>query len=206
MVLAQSAAMAQYRIKSLVSNQAGKAPHLDKNLVNAWGLAFSQDGPILVSDEGTGVSTLYDGQGVPQSLVVTVPWGAASLSAPGFPTGVVFNSSSNFVVSANGKSGAAVFVFSTADGTISGWNPSVNHNNAILARDGSESVYQYTGLAISSDGSKIYAPNVQYNLVDTYDGTFTQQQSFTDATIPVPFVPFGIRDIKGQLYVTYANR
>jgi uncharacterized protein (TIGR03118 family) len=206
LVLGQNTALAQYKIRNLVSNQASKAPRLDKNLVNAWGLAFSQDGPIWVSDEGKGVSTRYDGHGVPQSLVVTVPWGAASLSAPGFPTGIVFNSSANFVVSANGKSGAAVFVFSTGDGTISGWNPSVDHNNAILARDGSESVYQYTGLAISADGSKIYAPNVPYNLVDTYDGMFTQQQSFTDGTIPAPFVPFGIRDIKGQLYVTYANR
>jgi uncharacterized protein (TIGR03118 family) len=206
LVLGQSAALAQYKIKNLVSNQARKAPHQDRNLVNAWGLAFSQDGPIWVSDEGKGVSTLYDGHGVPQSLVVTVPWGAASLAAPGFPTGIVRNSSANFVVSANGKSGAAVFVFSTADGTISGWNPSVDQNNAILVRDGSESVYQYTGLAISSDGSKLYAPNAQYNLVDTYDGTFTQQQSFTDVTIPTPFVPFGIRDIKGHLYVTYANR
>src|SRR3981081_3795840 len=147
LVFAHSTAMAQYRIKSLVSNQAGKAAHQDKNLVNSWGLAFSQDGPIWVSDEGIGVSTLYDGHGVPQSLVVTVPWGAASLSAPGFPAGIVFHSSANFVVSANGKSGHAVFVFSTADGTISGWNPSVDHTNAILARDGSESVYQYTGLA-----------------------------------------------------------
>src|SRR3981081_27999 len=104
-VLAQSAAMAQYRIKSLVSNQAGKAAHQDKNLVNSWGLAFSQDGPIWVSDEGIGVSTLYDGHGVPQSLVVTVPWGAASLSAPGFPAGIVFNSSANFASSAHGQDG-----------------------------------------------------------------------------------------------------
>ena len=74
LVLGQSTALAQYKIKNLVSNQARKAPHQDKNLVNAWGLAFSQDGPIWVSDEGKGVSTLYDGHGVPQSLVVTVPW------------------------------------------------------------------------------------------------------------------------------------
>jgi uncharacterized protein (TIGR03118 family) len=204
LVLAQSTAMAQYRIKNLVSNQAGKALHRDKNLVNGWGLAFSKDGPIWVSDEGKGVATLYNGQGVPQSLVVTIPWGAASLSAPGFPTGIVFNPSANFVISENGKSGAALFVFSTADGTISGWNPSVDLRNAVLVRDGSEAVYRYPGLAISADGSRIYAPNTQYNLVDMYDGTFTQQQSFTDSTIPVPFVPYGIRDINGQLYVTYA--
>jgi uncharacterized protein (TIGR03118 family) len=205
LALAQIPARAQYRIKSLVSNQAGKAAHQDKHLVNAWGLAFSKNGPIWVSDEGKGVSTLYDGHGLPQSLVVTVPWGAASLSPPGFPTGIVFNNSANFVVSANGKAGAALFVFSTGDGTISGWNPSVDRNNAILVRDGSESVYQYTGLAIAADGSRIYGPNPQYNVVDVYDGTFTQLQSFTDATIPKPFVPFGIRDIKGQLYVTYAQ-
>src|ERR1700737_2885449 len=98
LVLGQSTASGQYKIKNLVSNQAGKAPHQDQNLVNAWGLAFSQDGPIWVSDEGKGVSTLYDGHGVPQSLVVTIPWGAASLGPPGFPTGIVFNSSAHFVV------------------------------------------------------------------------------------------------------------
>jgi hypothetical protein len=54
-------------------------------------------------------------------------------------------------------------------------------------------------LAIAADASTIYAPNIQYNLVDTYDAKSIQQQSFTDSTIPVPFVPYGIRDIHGQL-------
>src|ERR1700730_1391082 len=205
LISAHCSAMAQYKVERLVSNQIGTAPHQDTNLVNAWGLAFSADGPIWVSDEGKGVSTLYNGHGAPQSLVVTVPWGAASLSAPGFPTGIVFNPSGNFVVSSSAKSGASQFVFATGDGTISGWSSSVDPNNAILVRDGSESIYQYTGLAISTDGSRIYAPNGQYNVVDVYDGTFTQLQSFTDATIPAPFVPFGIRDVEGQLYVTYAQ-
>src|SRR5690349_3817222 len=62
-----------YRTQALVSDQAGTAPHIDANLINAWGLSYSPTGPFWVADEATAVSTLYNGSGVPQSLIVTIP-------------------------------------------------------------------------------------------------------------------------------------
>src|SRR5437763_13263865 len=62
-----------YRQTNLVSNLAGKAPTTDPNLVNPWGISYSPSGPFWVSDNGTGLSTLYDGQGNIVPLVVTVP-------------------------------------------------------------------------------------------------------------------------------------
>lgn len=78
---------AQYKVAHLVSNQAGQASHQDTQLVNAWGMAYSPTGPFWVSDNGTGVSTLYTGTGIKQSLVVTIP--SASGVGLGSPTGQV---------------------------------------------------------------------------------------------------------------------
>src|SRR5215469_15718504 len=78
---ARSAEAAGYRQFNLTSNVPGGAQHQDANLVNAWGMAFFPGSPFWVSDQGTGLSTLYDGHGVPQSLVVTIP------AAPEQPTG-----------------------------------------------------------------------------------------------------------------------
>ncbi len=47
--------------------------HVDPNLVNAWGLVFNPQGFVWVANAGTSTSTLYDGNGVPQSLVVAIP-------------------------------------------------------------------------------------------------------------------------------------
>src|SRR5579872_2190342 len=73
MGLLPSSASAQYAITNLVSNQAGKAKHQDKVLVNAWGMSFFPGGPFWISDNGTGVSTFYDGKGVKVGQVTVPP-------------------------------------------------------------------------------------------------------------------------------------
>ena len=103
LVLFQITAFAQYKVTTLTSNRPG-APWTDPHLINAWGLTLFPTGPFWVSDNGTGFSTLYNGQGVPQSLVVTIP--SATGTGMGSPTGIVANGSpTNFVVSKNGVSG-----------------------------------------------------------------------------------------------------
>src|SRR5436190_15624168 len=107
-VLAAPAA-GQYLRRDLVSDQPGIAPNTDPNLINAWGVAFNPGGFVWVANNGTGTSSLYDGNGVPNSLVVNVP--TSTESAGGNPTGIVFNGGSSFVVSNNGHSGPAAFVW-----------------------------------------------------------------------------------------------
>jgi len=196
-----SAALAQYSLTNLDSNQVGAARHIDPLIVNAWGLARSAHGPFWLSDQGSGWSTLYDGQGVKQGLEVLVP--SETGAGPGSPTGIVFNGSSDFQV----QGWTAFFLFATLDGTISGWAPQSNPNDALIAVDNAASGAVYTGLAITSkpSGNFLYAADIANNKVDVYDGNFNHVTSFTDSTLPAGFAPFGIQDIGGQVYVTFAS-
>ena len=75
---------------NLVSDGFVAADHTDANLKNPWGVAFGPGGALWVSDNNSGLSTLYDGTGAPQSLVVTVPGGGGgTVAAP--PDGKVIN-------------------------------------------------------------------------------------------------------------------
>src|SRR5205823_8716939 len=70
-----------YSWTNLQSDIAGVAAHVDPNLVNPWGVAVSPSGIIWVSDNGTGVSTLYHQDGTALSLVVTIPTSARNKDA-----------------------------------------------------------------------------------------------------------------------------
>jgi uncharacterized protein (TIGR03118 family) len=200
-MLVSNVALAQYQLRNLVSNQVGKAPHIDPLLVNAWGLTYGPGGPFWISDQGSGWSTLYDGKGVAKSLRVVVP--SASGAGPGSPTGIAFNGSSDFQV----QGWSAIFLFATLDGTISGWAPQSNPNAAIIAVDNSAAGAVYTGLAITNkaSGNFLYAADTANKKVDMYDGNFTLVTSFTDTTLPPNFAPFGIQDIGGLVYVAFAD-
>ncbi len=199
LVLASSSALAQsYHLAHLTSDLSGKAPHKDSLLKNAWGLAYSPGAPFWVSDEADGWSTLYDGKGNPQSLQVIIP--SANGSAPGTPTGIVYNGSSEFKI----DSWTSLFLFATLDGTISGWSD-FNPSAALIGVKSAGS--SYTGLAITShtSGNLLFAADAANNKVDVYNGTFSLVNSFTDSSIPTGFAPFGIQDIGGQVYVSYAS-
>src|SRR5580704_13627366 len=188
MLFGSTAAQAQYEVTNLVSNQAKTARTTDPLLVNAWGLAYGPGGPFWISDEASGWSTLYDANGTKVPLNVLIP--TAGGDGPGTPTGIVFNGSPEFKI----RGFAAVFLFATLDGTISGWAPQVNRDAAIVkvTTPGAS----YTGLAISSkaSGNVLLAADNANNKVDIYDGTFKLVKSFTDTTLPAGFAPFGIQD------------
>jgi uncharacterized protein (TIGR03118 family) len=136
-------------------------------------------------------------------LVVTVPPPTGS-QGPSTPTGIVFNGTSDFVVSAGGVSGPAAFIFATEDGTISGWNPNVNRGAAILAVPSSGGVYKGLAEVTSPGGNFIYATDFRNNAVQVFNGSFNLVNSFTDPSLPPGFAPFGIANINGLLYVTFA--
>jgi uncharacterized protein (TIGR03118 family) len=193
-----------YQVHYLVSDGFVPADHTDPNLVNAWGVAFNPFAFVWVADNATGVATLYDGNGVPQSLVVTIPGGS--------PTGIVFNgSTTDFVVHQGTLSGAAAFLFATEKGVIAGWSPGVNRTNAIVAADSSASGAIYKGLALAGTGNgfQLYATDFHNGKIDVFDSAFhpvTAPGGFTDPTIPRNFAPFGIQNLNGNIYVTYAKQ
>jgi uncharacterized protein (TIGR03118 family) len=199
LMFVSSTALAQYQLTNLVSNQAGVAPHTDPLIVNAWGMVHAPGSPWWISDNNSGWSTLYNAAGIKQGLVVEIP--TASGGGVGSPTGDVFNGSQEFQV----KGWPSIFLFATLDGTISGWAPQVDLNNAMIALTAPGAVY--TGLAITNkaSGNFLFAADNANNKVDMYDGTFKLVKSFTDTTLPAGFAPFGIRDLGGLVYVAFAS-
>ena len=198
--LATSTAFAQHYVKATLVKNLAPAKHVDPQLVNPWGLVYGPGSPFWVSDAGSGVSTLYDGTGVKQSLVVTVP--PASGTGKGSPTGIVYNvSGTDFQIS----NWTSAFLFSTLDGTISGWSH-FSPNNALIGVNNSGSGTSYTGLAITSkaSGNFLYAADFAHNKVDVYNSTFKFVTSFTDTSLPAGFAPSGIQDIGGKVYVAFA--
>jgi uncharacterized protein (TIGR03118 family) len=199
-----------YKQRNLVSDSnAIRAEHRDPHLVNPWGLAFNPFGVAWVADNGTGFSTLYDGNGKPQSLVVTIP---GLKDEAGNPTGTVFYGGMGFVVSKGSASGPARFLFVNEDGGISGWSPAVDRTHAIRVVDNSASHAIYKGVAISGNGkdSLLYATDFHNGKVNVYDSTFKpvylHDRAFQDPNLPSGYAPFGIQAIGGDLYVSYARQ
>ena len=209
-ILSASQSWAAYGATNLVSDIPGAARRTDFNLVNCWGIAVGSSGTIWVANNGTGTSTLYDQNGVPQSLIVTIPASASNTDGAN-PTGIVFNSGTGFIVSEGGVAGPAVFIFVSEDGSISGWAPTVATDHAIIAvDDGDEgSVYKGAALGTSSSGMRLFVTNFHEGKVSIYDDTFAEiedDEAFVDPDIPSGYAPFGIENINGLIYVTYAKQ
>jgi len=200
-----------YVQKNLVSDGSVQAAHTDPNLVNGWGVAFNPFGFAWVSAGGSGTSTLYDGAGNPQSLVVQIP-SPSSDTGGGNPTGIVYNGSSGFTVSKGTASGPARFIFATEDGIIAGWSPTADGAHAIRAVNNSASGAVYKGLALSAGGSGnlLYAADFHNRKIDVFDSTFKPVTlpagAFVDPEVPSIGAPFGIQAINGNIYVSYAKQ
>jgi uncharacterized protein (TIGR03118 family) len=180
-----------YTVHNLVSDQVGVADHVDSNLVNAWGLASLATSPWWVADNGTNVSTLYTANGTPVPLVVSVP---------NAPTGLVGNAGAGFVVAGT----PARFIFSTEEGRILAWNPALGTQAQDVA---GQAGAIYKGLAITAD--RLYATDFHNGRVDVFDSSFDYVPlpgAFVDPGIPAGFAPFGIQEIGGAIFVSYAKQ
>jgi uncharacterized protein (TIGR03118 family) len=205
-----------YLQKDLVSSDTGTTP--DKALINPWGMSRGSGSPWWISDNGTGLSTLYNGAGAKQGLVVTIP--AAVAGKTGSPTGTIFNGSSTDFLLAPGD--PALFLFSTIDGTIAGWNPAVGltpgekpPSKTAVTKVTTHNGSVYTGLtsAVVNGKRYLYAANFSKGTVDVYDSTFKpvtfttapfQAEPFTDDLLPPDYVPFNVQAIGNEIVVTYA--
>src|SRR5271165_6212697 len=199
-----------YTQTNLVSDIPGAAAFTDPNLVNPWGLSRSSGSPWWVSDNGTGLATLYDGTGTAKSLVVTVPTGDPSVSSTGTPTGTVFNGGTGFVL-ANGK--PALFMFVTEDGTVSAWNSGTSATIKVNTK--SASVFKGAALATlpipnGSSSTFLYVADFRKGRVQVYDSSFNHvgdsDELFRDEFLPRGYAPFSIQNIGGELYVTFARQ
>jgi len=186
-----------------------KAKFTDPSLKNPWGISSSPASPMWVSDNNAGLTTLYGGEGTKPPFLLT---GVAIPPAPGSPpktlgspTGTVFNP--NSVFSGGTDFGGDAFLFATEDGTIAGWQPAdgmVATTEVDNSMGGSGAVYK--GLAIGFDGvsNHLYASNFRSGAVEVLKSDFSPAASFTDPKIAAGYAPFGIQNLGGVLYVTYA--
>jgi len=206
-----------YQQHNLVSDLPNTADQTDANLVNAWGIVFHPNGPVWINNNGTGTSTLYDGKGEPfpvgTPLVVHIPVSTTDAS-PGNPTGIVFNSSTtDFLLTKDTTSAPSAFIFASESGVITAWASTVDAMNALVQVDNStaSSPPIYKGLALAGNGTGhfLYATDFHNGKIDVFDATFkpaTLAGNFTDPNLPEGFAPFGIRNINGDVYVTYAKQ
>jgi uncharacterized protein (TIGR03118 family) len=230
---------AGYKQSNLVSNGVVPAANIDPNLVNPWGISFVPGAsPFWVSDNNAGVTTLYDGTGLPfpagSPLVVDIPSPTDSTKGgrTGAPTGQVANPTVAFDINIpgpnGGKFGPALFIFATEDGTIEAWNlkipepdgtPTPNlgvADDAVIVVDNSASRAVYKGLAMgvstmgeTAGNSFLYATNFRTGKIDVFDGNFQPTElsgSFIDPKVQHGYAPFGIQNIEGNLWVTYAKQ
>jgi len=224
-----------YVVNKLVSDQNGVANFHDPVLRNAWGVAFTpNNSPFWIADNASGCSTLYDGTGAKQSLQVKIPLPDNSVPStacqpassqtnptPAAPTGLVWNpttsTTTGFLVP--GTNIPASFIFATEDGTISAWAGTIpDPSQAVIAVDNSGSGAVYKGLVfgVNVHGVFLFATNFNARTIDVFapNGSAgfrptTNQEvegDFTDPKIPAGFAPFGIENIDGNLFVSYAKQ
>jgi uncharacterized protein (TIGR03118 family) len=208
-----------YQQINLVAEVPGVAPHTDPNL-NGWGMDVFPNGPYVVADSILGHATFYDANGKVLPQVVTIPHAPSQPLGPR-PTqtrGVVYNPTSEFVISEDGRAAPAVFLFGTRDGTISGWNPAVDPDHAILMVDNSAefstavhgAMYSSLHIAQNSKGQNVlYAADRGHNRVDMFDGQFHFLGSFSNPNVSVQSAghpgAWQVDDApNGRLFVTYA--
>jgi uncharacterized protein (TIGR03118 family) len=221
-----------YTQTNLVSSTSGIAPVTDSEFVNAWGLSRGSGTTWWISENVTGMAALYNGAGVEQSFAVTIPPAdPTNKNTPkGSPTGTIFNGSQTDFLLAPGK--PAVFLFSTIDGTIAGWNPNVavaqgaappstHAVTVVRTTDGSV----FTGLTSAFIDGKpyLYAANFSKGRVDVYDNALhlvnlskqhfdedssnhdghSSERPFVDDRLPHSYVPFNVKAIGNDSVVTY---
>lgn len=194
--------------RNLVSDIAGVARVTDRNLVNPWGLAAGPSTPLWVADNGSDLSTLFTGAvngSIPRTVppVVRIPGGA--------PTGIVFNPTRGFVVSAGGARAPANFIFDSEAGMLTAWSrdvPPATEAHTVVTTPGAV----YKGLAMATvrnQGTFLYAADFHGAKIDVFDSAFASARlsgSFVDRTLPAGYAPFNIQEIGGSLYVTYAKQ
>jgi len=198
-----------YEQTNLVSDQAGVAGFTDPRLVNPWGLAFDPTGLVFVSDNGKGLSTVYPPSGIPIPFSIHIPLPSGGMGTAA-PSGVVFNPTQAFVITHSTHTRPARLLFATEDGTISGWNPAVAQTDAVLVADESSHGAVYKGIALShsSAGELLLATDFHNRHIDIFDASFMHVHipgAFVDPELPLEYSPFGIRDIHGEIVVTYAK-
>lgn len=205
-----SAGAQAYKVANLISDGSVTAAVTDPNFINPW--AISSSPTWWISTAGTGYNYVVAAAGT-ISFKVVVPAASGVPTATGLPAGSVTTAGASGMLLTNGTK--ASFIFSTLDGTISGWNSKLGTANAIctIMVNNSAAGASYPGLAIlnaNATTSYILAANFGTgNGIEVYDSTFQKTSlagSFKDPNLPAGYAPFSVHILGTQIFVAYAPR
>jgi uncharacterized protein (TIGR03118 family) len=207
-LLPATASAQNYTQTNLVSDLASEgAATVDPNLKNPWGLARGAASPWWVNNEGTGTSSLYNGQGqiIAALPFVTIP--TPTGSGVSTPTGIISNGTQDFDVVAGNAATAAAFIFATKDGTIAGWNPGVKPTTAVIEVNESAKKAVFTGLtwALVDGQHLLFAANFHSGAVEIFSADFARAGDFAASPI-AGFAPYNVQAVGPNLVVTYAEQ
>jgi uncharacterized protein (TIGR03118 family) len=170
----------------------------DKHLLNPWGISYLPGGPFWVSDNHSGLSTLY---GVDPATNLTKKLGLeVVIPGDGSVTGQVSNTDASAF---NGDK----FLFVNEDGTISGWRGSLGSNAEVLRTGFPGQSYKGVTAATIAGNTYLYAANFASGTIDVLKGTPGAPNltgNFTDPNLAAGYAPFNIQLLGGKLYVAYA--
>lgn len=207
-----AASASAFSMTTLMSDGSVMAAVTDKHLVNPRGIVSAPNAVVSVANNGTQTSTRYEVTGTQVPPVVAIP---AGLNGSANPTGIIFNGTTDFVVTQNNVSAPASFIFDGEGGTITAWAATVNETNALIMYDDGAGGAVYTGLAIANNGSAnfLYATDFHNNKIAVFDKTFTKVSTaggFADPSLPAGYAAFGIQAIQLHtqtlIYVAYAKQ
>jgi uncharacterized protein (TIGR03118 family) len=205
-------AMAQaFKVTNIISDGSVPATTTDAGFINPWGVSASST--WWINTQGTGFSYVVPAAGT-ISFKVVVPAASGLTTATGLPAGIATTAgvAATGMILPNGTK--ASFIFSTLDGTISGWNSKLGTAGAIsqIAINNSAAGASYPGLAILTVGTNSYILAANFGTgraIEVYDSTFKSTQltgTFTDPTLPATYAPFSVHVIGTQVFVAYALR
>lgn len=209
-LIATQAQGADFVQSNLVSDIPGLATITDPQLVNPWGVSHSPTSPFWTSNQGKNTATLYNvtDETTVTKVPINPPAGFVTIptigSGPQGPTGQVNNTNTSSFPVERGDGKSAHFIFANLNGTISAWDTGPAAFLAVAGTPGTV----YTGLTINSAQTRLYAANNSLNRIDVFDKNFVPfslgSNAFQDPSLPSGLVPFNVRDIVGNVYVTYA--
>jgi uncharacterized protein (TIGR03118 family) len=203
---------AQFTVTNLVTDDQAVSPAqiTDTFLTNAWGISHSAGSPFWVSDNGTGVATLYqvnpNTNATTKMILGSPPDASGGVVIPppgtGTPTGQVFNTAS-----ATGAFNGDAFLFVSEDGTISGWRNALGTTAEVLQLADTPNVYKGTTLDTTGGHSYLLSANFRAGTIDVVKGDAGAPDlagKFVDPNLPAGYAPFNVQTLGSTIYVANA--
>jgi hypothetical protein len=197
-----------FQVTNIISDGSVPALATDPNFLNPWGVSV---GPAFwINTQASGLDYVATTTGtIP--FTVKIPAAGGVTTTTGTPTGTVFYSGTSFLLP-DGK--APSFLFSTLDGTISGWNSGLGTKGSVaqIAIDNSASNAVYTDMALMTNATGTFLLTANFGQgadVEVYDSTYKPAKlagSFTDPNVPAGYAPYAVHSIGSQVFVTYMLR